>query len=86
VWPLDGTMGSYRCTLTALEPAKRTVFRNFFSLFPVSASAGPTSKWRDLDSPIYLSHDNVNAADDGWYVGDEAAATNLVGHAEIAET
>jgi hypothetical protein len=36
--------------------------------------------------PIDLAHDKVETADDGGDVGDEAAAANLAGDAQVAET
>src|SRR5207247_1642508 len=40
---------------------------------------------RRSDSPIYLAHDDVDAADDGGDIGDQAVAADLVGDAQVGE-
>ena len=35
--------------------------------------------------PVDLTHDDVDAADDGRHVGDEAAAADFVGDAQVTK-
>src|SRR6266404_4946105 len=41
---------------------------------------------RELGSPIYLAHDDVDRTDDGGDVGDQAVGGDRVGDAEVRET
>lgn len=66
-----------KCTVT---PEMHRILR-FFLKFLFSVTLYFSKMLRQLVSPIYLSHDDVDAAYDGGYVGDETTASNLVGDA-----
>ncbi len=54
--------------------------------FPVPRCRSLTFKklWKTA-SPINLAHDDIDAANDGRHIGDEAATANFIGDTEIAE-